>query len=266
MDWVVGRDAGVAAAIGRAQKLAAMSLPLHLVGERGSGLDVLALNLAATRASEGPILRFDASEELFRRPDAPRGVLVLGHLDEVEPAVAKRLTRELSRGFYQGWQLIGWGYGSLLDTSKPAGVRELGSLFGASTVELPPLRLRSDLQHLVRAMLKTMTREDGSEFDVAPEGMRRLSSYAWPGNLQELRAVLACTTAMNPAGPIREPILPGDGGASGATEGLRRVAERRALEEAMRSARGNVSVAARHLGVARSTLYRLLERHSLARS
>jgi transcriptional regulator of acetoin/glycerol metabolism len=115
-------------------------------------------------------------------------------------------------------------------------------------------------------MLKTMTREDGSEFDVAPEAMRRLSSYSWPGNLQELRALLARTTATTPSGPIRELSLPSEGGALGATEGLRRVAERRALEEAMRSARGNVSVAARQLGVARSTLYRLLERHSLARS
>ncbi len=266
MEWVLGRDPDVAAAIGLAQKLAAMSLPLHLIGERGTGLETLALNLAATRSHEGPILRFDASEELFGRPDAKGGVLVVGHLDELESGAAKRLVKELSQGIYEGWQLLGWGYGSLLDKSRPAGVRELGAIVGSSTVELPPLRLRSDLQHLVRAMLKTMTREDGSEFDVAPEAMRRLSSYSWPGNLQELRALLARTTATTPSGPIRELSLPSEGGALGATEGLRRVAERRALEEAMRSARGNVSVAARQLGVARSTLYRLLERHSLARS
>ena len=47
--------------------------------------------------------------------------------------------------------------------------------------------------------------------------------------------------------------------------GLRRQAERAALAEALQTSAGNVSVAARKLGVARSTLYRLLERHGLAR-
>jgi sigma-54 dependent transcriptional regulator, acetoin dehydrogenase operon transcriptional activator AcoR len=266
MEWVLGRDPGMTEAVGLAQKLASMSLPVYLSGERGTGLETLALHLAATRSHEGPILRFDATEELFGRPDAKGGVLVVGHLDELDSSVAKRLAKELSQGLYAGWQLIGWGYGCLRDKSKPGGVRELGELVGSSTVELPPLRRRSDLEHLVRAMLKTMTREDGSEFDVAPEAMRRLVSYSWPGNLQELRAVLARTTATTSSERIFELILPSDGGGIGATEGLRRVAERRALEEAMRSARGNVSVAARQLGVARSTLYRLLERHSLARS
>jgi sigma-54 dependent transcriptional regulator, acetoin dehydrogenase operon transcriptional activator AcoR len=266
MEWVIGRDEDATIAIGLAQKLAATSLPLYLTGERGTGLETLALHLAATRSHEGPILRFDATEYLFNRPDADGGVLVVGHLDELDASNAKRLAKELSQGLYDGWQLIGWGYGSLHEKSSSPGIRELGELVRSSTVALPPLRLRSDLPHLVRAMLKTMTREDGSEFDVAPEAMRRLSSYAWPGNLQELRAVLARTTATTLAGPIRELVLSSDGEAVGATEGLRRLAERRALEEAMRSARGNVSVAARQLGVARSTLYRLLERHSLARS
>jgi hypothetical protein len=98
MEWVLGRDPDVAAAIGLAQKLAAMSLPLHLIGERGTGLETLALNLAATRSHEGPILRFDASEELFGRPDAKGGVLVVGHLDELESRKASTKGGSCSAG------------------------------------------------------------------------------------------------------------------------------------------------------------------------
>ncbi|WNG56714.1 helix-turn-helix domain-containing protein [Archangium gephyra] len=44
----------------------------------------------------------------------------------------------------------------------------------------------------------------------------------------------------------------------------RKTAEARALREAMAAANGNLSEAARRLGVARSTLYRMLSRHGLA--
>jgi len=46
--------------------------------------------------------------------------------------------------------------------------------------------------------------------------------------------------------------------------GGRKAAEARALREAMAAANGNLSEAARRLGVARSTLYRMLCRHGLA--
>ena len=40
-------------------------------------------------------------------------------------------------------------------------------------------------------------------------------------------------------------------------------AERDAVREALEGARGNLSEAARRLGVARSTLYRMLDRHGM---
>src|SRR5438552_5921723 len=60
------------------------------------------------------------------------------------------------------------------------------------TIHLPALRERGeDLPMLVQHYLRRFSRELGREVrEVAPEALKRLRNYSWPGNLRELQSVL----------------------------------------------------------------------------
>lgn len=145
------------------------------------------------------------------------------------------------------------------------------------TVRLPPLRERTDRVELGHALLASLVaRRDGSAATGKAQatGGASLSSsaeawildHAWPGNVRELKTALSFAMTLAGDVPIArehfpDPLLvdaPARG--SGASAPSRRAALRTLATEAMARAGGNVSEAARALGVARSTLYRMLGR------
>ena len=141
-------------------------------------------------------------------------------------------------------------------------------LYRLNTVVLrvPPLRERgaSDVALLLRHYLAQFAKQRAVE--LAPDALTRLSAYSWPGNVRELRQ--ACERAMLLA---RGPVLGFD------DFGLPEVAtparvgqgldlaqrEREAVQAALAQADGNISQAAKLLGVSRAALYRRLDKHGL---
>ncbi|NML35183.1 sigma-54-dependent Fis family transcriptional regulator [Paraburkholderia antibiotica] len=159
-------------------------------------------------------------------------------------------------------------------------------------VRLPALRERSDLAVVVEKMLKQETVDGGrgQALSVAPDLMAMFGRYAWPGNFRQLANLLRTAAAMvEDDGVIRWEHLPDDfveevgggsvaAGASGSSASSLAVASADApvagdassahdgarLQDvaasvvAMTLARygGNVSAAARALGVSRNTVYR----------
>ncbi|WP_295639044.1 sigma-54-dependent Fis family transcriptional regulator [uncultured Methylibium sp.] len=147
-------------------------------------------------------------------------------------------------------------------------------LNGAHIV-LPPLRERRDLAWLIQRMLGECAKAAGrSEAPrLSSEASERLHAHAWPGNLRELRNVIDFACAVCGEDSIALGDLP-DGMA--ATEpavaraatapvdpaaGADPVAR---LREALQASGGNVSAAARRLGISRMTLYRRLRQAGLA--
>jgi len=134
-------------------------------------------------------------------------------------------------------------------------------------LRLPPLRERNDRSELAGVLLQRIARQRGL---LKPMGLSRgalawIEKHEWPGNVRELRSALDYAVVLAGDAPRVElwhlPIEettpssgPGD---------LRVRAERAAVVRALSEGRGNLSDAARSLGVARSTLYRMLERHGL---
>lgn len=279
LDWVRGRDAGVRRAIDLAERLFTAGLPVFVSGARGTGVEAVALHLTSKRRGAGPLVRIRArSEELFATHPGDGGLLLVEQLHELDAAAGDRLVNELTEGMYSTWQLLAYGRADLRDRVQEGRFSaDLAAMLRSSTVALPALSEREDLEFVARAMLHSIPNEDEQgrqrpgRFDVTPPAMRTLGTYPWPGNLVELRSVLTRASATAENGLIREVELPADARAASspppaAQGGLRRAAERAALSEALRASAGNVSVAARKLGVARSTLYRLLERHGLHRT
>lgn len=142
--------------------------------------------------------------------------------------------------------------------------------FRLNTVEihLPALRdRREDIPALANhflAMYGRQYRSDVRGFD--PNAMGAMSSHAWPGNVRELdhviqRGVLMAKTNLVTAADLglqsrREAAPPMD-------EMSLEDVERTLIKKSLERADGNVSDAAKMLGLSRSAMYRRLQKHGL---
>lgn len=148
-------------------------------------------------------------------------------------------------------------------------------------VKLPPLRERTDLSAVIQKMLQSASSEsaDGQRLSVADEVMTLFEQCAWPGNFRQLGNLLRTAAAMVDAdGELRREHLPDDffddvrsaAAAPVATTDTLPLSSGRledvaanAIAQAVAQHGGNVSAAARALGVSRNTIYRKLPPHGL---
>jgi len=158
-------------------------------------------------------------------------------------------------------------------------------------INIPPLRERpADVEALSEFYLNQFwTRHRGKEFDrpsFTPEGLASLRARPWVGNVRELRNLMEYMAVLLSPGQL---VGPGDipdfdieGAAPDATfsrlslhldktyhearELVLADFERAYLEHSIKEAGGNISNAARHAGVDRTTLYRLMEKHGTQRT
>lgn len=138
------------------------------------------------------------------------------------------------------------------------------------SITLPPLRERSDFGELVDDLLR---REAG--MDEAPQladaAYDCLRAYAWPGNIRQLDHVVRRAVALVGAGDRIEPRhLPEEmrrtcAPPTGESETSLGHVERAAIVHALGQHRGNITAAARMLGISRPTLYRKLRVYVIER-
>ncbi|HEY7686439.1 MAG TPA: sigma-54 dependent transcriptional regulator [Gemmatimonadales bacterium] len=143
-------------------------------------------------------------------------------------------------------------------------------LFRINTIEiqLPPLReRREDIPVLAAHFLRehaTRYRKPVTRFH--PDAMRALLAYTWPGNVRELSHAIERAALLAEGDTVRVADLnlraPGEGGGRLEDLSLEEV-ERVLIQKALARFDGNVSAAAKALGLSRSALYRRLQRLSL---
>jgi len=137
------------------------------------------------------------------------------------------------------------------------------------TVTIPPLREREGGQLvLARYFLDKYAAQMKRSVKGFTEGATAATrAYAWPGNVREMENKIkgAVVIADGPLLTTEDLGLaePGNVEVRLNLRQVREAAERRALEEALALAGGNISRAADLLGVARPTVYDLLQRHGL---
>ncbi len=138
-------------------------------------------------------------------------------------------------------------------------------------LRLPPLRERSDFAALTKRILHEAAQ--GEAVTVAPELLQALARHPWPGNLRQYSHVLRTAVALLEPhqGCIGWAHLPDDlahellplaqpqGAAPEAPPQNLAELSQRAIAQALENCRGNVSAAARQLGISRQTLYRRLK-------
>ena len=142
-------------------------------------------------------------------------------------------------------------------------------------IVMPPLRDRKDdIPLLIRAFLRHFSKTNDKEVaDVTPEAMNALLTYNWPGNVRELRTAIehGVVMATGPKVTVRD-LPPSLRQASGATlpRGISPTkafgekaspldlheTERKLILQALATTNGNVTAAAKKLGISRRTLHR----------
>lgn len=137
-------------------------------------------------------------------------------------------------------------------------------------VRLPPLRERkSDIPLLVNHFMEKFAGPQGQVHTISEDAMRRLIAYDWPGNVRELENTIERAAALS-----SDPILHAEDLVSSIQQApAQRLPgnsellplgeiERRAIFQALRETGGDKLIAARLLGIGKSTLYRKLKQYA----
>jgi len=138
-------------------------------------------------------------------------------------------------------------------------------------VHLPPLREHPEdvpvlAQHFMQRCAERLSRQVEG---FSEEAMATMVRYSWPGNVRELENMIERAVVLNRTGTVEHKDLPeavrdsASGSAPGAAPGTLREMERQRIREALRDAGGNKKLAARKLGIHRSTLYAKMRRYGL---
>jgi transcriptional regulator with GAF, ATPase, and Fis domain len=231
----------------QARKAAVATAPVLLLGETGTGKEVLARAIHGwSPRAKGPFVKFNCAalpealveSELFghekgaftgatrrragRFQTADGGTLLLDEVGDLSAAAQAKLLRVLQEGVVEP---VG------ADTPVRVDVRILAATnrdleadvkagrfrqdlwFRLDVVQLtlPPLRARlEDLEPLVNLLLARHHADTGQGPLVVGEAdVVRMRRYAWPGNIRELKNCLE-RSAILADGPVLHPALPGD--------------------------------------------------------
>ena len=129
---------------------------------------------------------------------------------------------------------------------------------GCARFCLPPLRERTDKLALINRLLEQEARNSRVSVGIAPSALQLLLGYAWPGNVRQLRHVLAYACAVCEGGTVQVADLPVEvrGEQVAAPTEDRASPERQVVLDALIRHRWKPLPTAQALGISRATLYR----------
>jgi two-component system, NtrC family, response regulator len=138
-------------------------------------------------------------------------------------------------------------------------------------LHVPALRERAgDTALLAHHFLHALSAQYGRNLrGFTSEALAAIGAYEWPGNVRELenrmkRAVIMADSDVINVADLDLPLRSGGNGGGAATlREARERAERQALTQALANSDGNVSAAAKALGISRPTLYALMRQYGV---
>ena len=313
-------DPQVGAAIHKLRRVADRDIPVMILGETGTGKDLLAqaihndsararqpfvpVNCASIPESLIEAELFGYEEGAFtgarkkgavgKIAQAHGGTLFLDEIGDMPRHLQARLLRVLQerkvsplgsgKEIEVDVTVISATHKNLKEMIARGEFREdLYYRLNGLVVRLPALRERTDFELVVKKVLHSLC-DSGQQISIAPTVMQLLSQYRWPGNLRQLHNLLRTAVVMvENGGVIDTPDLPDDFleelqtassqaaapgmpaappalvlPATGAPPDSQRLQDMtiQAMAQMLRLHKGNVSAAAKALGVSRNTIYR----------
>ena len=233
---------------------------------------------AFTGAHERRIGRFE---------QADGGTLFLDEIGEIDAATQVKLLRVL--GEERAFERVGSNMPIKVDVRLVAATnKDLAKMVSEGKfrddlffrlsvvpVTMPPLRARKeDIPLLVKAFLKTCAEENARTVsELTSEAMQAILRYDWPGNVRELRTAIehGVVMATGPKVTLRDLPMPvRQGGAAFATNAPKweppkseqfnlHEHETQLILQALDDTGGNITHAAKKLGISRRTMHRKIK-------
>jgi DNA-binding NtrC family response regulator len=285
------------------KKVAATDKTVLIQGETGTGKDVLAQHIhLQSKRKDGPFITLDcgllsqnlAESELYGHrkgafsgasesklglvEKSHKGTLFLDEIGNIDLELQKKFLRFLET---RQFRRIGETKESQVDTRiilatnmdlqealKKGALREdLFYRMDVIQISIPPLRDRSaDIECLVPHFLK-MDAAESEPKKISAEAFRMLNTYAWPGNIRELKSVINKGTILAESDTITADDLPNHLSFN-KRELPRRLktlqdVERDHILEVLEETGGNQSKASQILGINRKTLYKKIHKYKI---
>jgi DNA-binding NtrC family response regulator len=285
------------------KKVAATDKTVLIQGETGTGKDVLAQHIhLQSKRKDGPFITLDcgllsqnlAESELYGHrkgafsgasesklglvEKSHKGTLFLDEIGNIDLELQKKFLRFLET---RQFRRIGETKESQVDTRiilatnmdlqealKKGALREdLFYRMDVIQISIPPLRDRSDdIECLVPHFLK-MDAAESEPKKISAEAFRMLNTYAWPGNIRELKSVINKGTILAESDTITADDLPNHLSFN-KRELPRRLktlqdVERDHILEVLENTGGNQSKASQILGINRKTLYKKIHKYKI---
>jgi Nif-specific regulatory protein len=285
----------------RVGQVAGTSETVLLLGEPGTGQDLLAEEIHRRSAvSAGPFVRFNGTalpesmveSELFghakgvggRFEEAHGGTLFLDEVGDLSLAVQARLLRVLEEGTVGragSSRSVAVHLRLVASTSRNLEARiaagrfraDLAARLSAFPIQVPPLRDRgADIIAIADRLVTDFSLQTGKTImRISTPALEMLLTYPWPGNVRELEDVLERAVLLSDDEVIHGYHLPPSLQSSvhsgtrmhGRLEDRLDSLEYEMLVEALKASRGNVTQAARELGLTKRIMGLRLKKYEL---
>jgi hypothetical protein len=248
-------------------------LPLLVVGEPGTGKLALLRAMFGDPGSDAMTIvdcttaAEDRKGLLTRTRSALSGtapVVVLRHLDAVDDEVATAFCIQLEQATGRESPRVVATAAADDDWACTAPRRRLLDHIALARIELPPLReRREDIKVLIATIAERHVGGERLRFSQA--ALLAMTRAHWPGNIRQLESVVLGLVAV--AGPreVSVEMLPAALSHYSSRRELTTMeqAELDAIMSAIKRSEGNKVMAARILGISRSTLYRKMRTYKL---
>ena len=317
LDHLCGADPAMQRLLAQAKRLVDRRVNLLISGETGSGKEVLAralhgfsqraalpfvaVNCAAIPESliESELFGYTPGsftggksrgmKGLIAQSDG--GTLFLDEIGDMPLQLQTRFLRVLSesevlplgaeRPLALSLQVMAASHRDLLGAVERGLFREdLYYRLCGATLNLPPLRQRSDLRYLIESVLEEEAARVGVTATLLPEALQRLLAHHWPGNIRELRNALRFALALSDDGRVSVAELPPALGRLNRLDSMPTAGSDQSppkeqsdelnpepaaalLLQTLQAQRWNISATAQALNLCRATVYRQMKRHQI---
>ncbi|OZI38738.1 sigma-54-dependent Fis family transcriptional regulator [Bordetella genomosp. 5] len=287
-------DASEAPRARELERLAASALPLLIEGETGTGKDraarychsrstraggaFVAVNCATLANDLAEIELFGHAKAAFSGAGAARdglfaqaegGTLYFDEIAELGPKAQALLLRVLEDGEYRPVGSSQSHHANCrvlastsadLEAACAAGRFRTDLFFRVSVarVTMPPLKERqSSTATLARTLLDEL---EGTHLSLSGEALQAMAAHDWPGNVRELRNRLARAIVMSEGEALSAPDIFPERRLVDKVDlaAARTDAEQRAIQQAIQESGGHMGLAAKKLGISRTTLWKKL--------